>query len=282
MRLPLVLLSALAAFAQGFDQPWDKAPPHIDNALRERVSFFFDMNRAGQYRRADTVVHEESKDAFFEAERLRFRAYRIVKVNYSEGFTKASVVVDLDMEHHFPGFKTMDVNRPFVSTWKADAAGVWWWHVDRDSPQWPFSATGPAATPSAQKPSITDLIEREGMKFDDLRAKISVDRDSIELKSHEQSSGEFVITNRFEGPIELSMQADDFDGVFYRLEKTRIEPGGTARLTVTCKPLHAAKKPDLRVTLRAEPLGRSFPLTVRFAYPPFDGRESGAKASVPK
>lgn len=283
MRFPAGLLCAASLLGQGFDQPWDKAPPHIDKALRERVSFFFDMHQSGQFRRADSVVHEDSKDAFFEAERLRFRSYKIVKINYSDEFRKASAVIDLDMEHHFPGFKTMDVNRAFVSTWKADSAGVWWWYVDRGArPEWPFNPNGPTAGGVSQQRSITELIEREGIKFDEIRSKVSVDRDSIELKSHEASSGEFIITNRFEGPVEISMQADDFDGVSYRLESSKIEPGTSTTLRVSCKPLHAAKKPDLRVILSVQPLGKVIPLTVRFAYPPFNETESGSKARVAK
>ena len=131
-RLPcLVVFAAAAAFGQagtGFGgQVFRKAPPHIDEALKARIDTFYNLHMEGKFRQADAIVHEDSKDIFFEAEKVRMRGFKLVTINYEDDFNRAKVVVDLDTEFYFVGFGKMDVHRPLTSTWKRDSGGSWWW-----------------------------------------------------------------------------------------------------------------------------------------------------------
>ena len=57
-----MIVSAL--LAQSPEELFEKAPPHVDQTLRERVKIFYQAHVDGKFRVADTVVHEDSKDAF--------------------------------------------------------------------------------------------------------------------------------------------------------------------------------------------------------------------------
>ncbi len=267
-------VASLAQDAGGFGKLFSKAPPHIDDALRAKVQSFYDLHMQGKFRQADALVHEDSKDIFFEAEKVRMRGFKLVNINYEDDFNRAKVVVDLDTEFYFVGFGKMDVHRPLTSTWKRDEQGNWWWYVEktstRDSP-FGLQTPGPKTEgrTAGEPPSdLSKLMDTQGIKVKDLFNKVTVDKTSIELLSHAPSSGEFTIKNNFEGPVDLFMQADDFEGVVFNLENAKIEAGAEIKLKVTSRPKSPAKKPDLRVLLRAEPIGRTFTLMVNFAYPP--------------
>ena len=48
---------------------FEKAPPEVDNALRERVSKFFQAHVDGKFRLAEEVIAEDSKDFFYNMEK---------------------------------------------------------------------------------------------------------------------------------------------------------------------------------------------------------------------
>ena len=77
----LAALLSTAALAQGPADLFQKAPPEMDQALRERVAAFLQAHVDGKFRLADQYVADESKDAFFEAHKRRYRDFEIVKVS---------------------------------------------------------------------------------------------------------------------------------------------------------------------------------------------------------
>ncbi|MBM3734428.1 MAG: hypothetical protein FJW39_01460 [Acidobacteria bacterium] len=278
--LSVALAVAAVSWGQeGFGSLFTKAPKHIDDALRERVNFFYERQMAGKSRQADAAVHEDSKDLFFEAPKLQMRSFKIVSINYEENYQRAKVVIDMDTDFHFVGFGTMKVNRPAGSTWKFDQ-GQWWWFVEnsssKDSP-WGLLSPGPGQAQA----DFNKYISSNEMTVDKLRSKVKVDKDKIELPSDRDAAAEVIITNDFDGPVTVSMQADDFGGVVINLEGSRIERGQTAKLTVTSRPVGPAKKPDLRVLLIVEPIGKHIPILVTFAYPQFNEPKPGTVVPVP-
>jgi hypothetical protein len=66
--------------AQGQVDLFQKAPPEVDEALRARVTKFYQAHVDGKYRLADEVVAEDSKDAFFEARKPRYRKFELSRI----------------------------------------------------------------------------------------------------------------------------------------------------------------------------------------------------------
>ena len=118
-------LLALAALcpAQGLRGLFDKATPHVDEALRKRISLFYQSQCDRKYRLADQAVHDDSKDVYFDAEKLTCRSFKISGITYEQNFTRARVVVDVDTDMAVPGFEKMQVHRPVPSTWKGRGGG---------------------------------------------------------------------------------------------------------------------------------------------------------------
>src|SRR5688572_6406856 len=86
------------AFGQGTPTDvFQKAPPHIDTALRARVSQFLQAHVDGKYRVANELVAEESKDFYFAMEKRRFLSFEILRIDYTENFTKATVVAMVEV-----------------------------------------------------------------------------------------------------------------------------------------------------------------------------------------
>jgi hypothetical protein len=70
------------------------APPReLDAALRDRVQKFFQAHVDGKFRAADQYVAEESKDAFFSADKPRYLSFELASITYSDQFTRATALV---------------------------------------------------------------------------------------------------------------------------------------------------------------------------------------------
>src|SRR4051794_9122395 len=88
--LPLFLVcSLLPAQTPNLDKP----PQDVDDALRARITKFYDLHVASKFRQAEQLVAEESKDDFYVLSKPELKAFKIGNIEYSEKFTKAKVVI---------------------------------------------------------------------------------------------------------------------------------------------------------------------------------------------
>ena len=81
---------------------FEKAPPQVDEALRQNVAKFYQAHVDGKFRNAEAVIAEDSKDTFYNLEKQRYFSFEIVRINYSENFTKAAVVTGVEVEWRTP------------------------------------------------------------------------------------------------------------------------------------------------------------------------------------
>src|SRR6185437_7292443 len=83
------LLLACACAAQD-----SKPPAEVDAALRERVDQFFRYHVSAQFRKAEALTAEDSKDFFYNAPKPHYLSYGgIQTIRYSDNFTHAYVTV---------------------------------------------------------------------------------------------------------------------------------------------------------------------------------------------
>jgi hypothetical protein len=268
-RAFLMGIVPVLAFGQagGFGDLFEKAPPEVEQALRTRVDVFYQAHKDGKFRLADGVVHDEAKDIFFAAEKVRFKEYKIVSFHWEENYTKARVVVDIDTDFFFPGFGKMPVHRPLVSFWKTDG-GQWWWYVPDSVKQTPFGEMKSGDTAGQPSDALSEAYDKGKMSPQQLFAMVQADKKEVTLSSHEPSQAEVVIVSKFPGPVKLRMDALDMPGLTATLEKTSLETGESAKVSFAFKPASKAKKNDLRAQIHVEPLGKIIPIELKFAYPP--------------
>ena len=258
-----ILAFACAVFGQAPSDLFEKAPPAVDEALRARVAKFYQAHVDGKFRAADQMVAEDSKDAFFAADKTRYRGFEIAKIAYSDQFTRARVVTACDSEF-VSMIGRIPVKLPLTTLWKLEN-GEWFWYIEPRSGgvDTPFGKMesgqgGGGGSPfPAKMPDVATIMKQ-----------VKVDRSEVRLSSFEPASAEVTVFNQMPGSISLSLSFNGFPGFKARLDRTDLASGESAKILLECKPEDQRPKPTLTLQLLVEPTSRVIPIRVLFAVPP--------------
>lgn len=262
-------------FAQGIEI-FESAPPQVDQALRSRVTQFYQFHVEGKFRQADALVHEESKDAFFVAEKLKLKSFEIKHIKYEENFTQARVTTVVPVDLDLPGFGTMkDVPRPLVSFWKLDG-GQWWW---RTIPYDPCKGIESGSITLHKKKCVDGkVVEDEssspadvtskGVSIKELQSMVQASGNSISLPSHLPAREGVRITNNFPGPVTLQVLYEQMPGLEVRVDSDKIESGGSTTLVIDHKPVSPTFKPEMLIRVLVQPTAQVIPIKLQFQVPP--------------
>src|SRR5258708_26599532 len=120
--------ATVCASAQDAKSLLNSAPPAVEKELRERVTAFYQCFVEQKFRTADQYVAEDTKDAFFAQEKHKMRDFEIVKIDWADGFQKASVVTAVGTEIRIRG-NVVDAKAPLATRWKLEQ-GKWVYYVD--------------------------------------------------------------------------------------------------------------------------------------------------------
>lgn len=257
-----------------------KAPPDVDEALRARVEKFYNAHITGKYREAIPLVAEEAQDDFLAAGKSTYKACEISKINYTENFTKASVVTACKGEFRWRT-ERMPATMPLSSNWKLVDGQWYWYHVKRDVIETPFgiSSVTPdvAGTQGPQSPKNNSLPADPVAAAREILSKVSIDKKDIELKGYETSRDEVHITNNMPGPIHVSVNSPGTTGLTIKLDKPDIPAGETGTILFSysvedakavCHDCFKPVKPSITADIRVEPTAQTFAVKVDFAIPP--------------
>lgn len=260
----LLLYGCLAfagtVFAQ--DDPLKRleaAPPAIDSALRERVQSFYQAFVDAKFRRADEVVHEDSKDFFFTARKQQYKAFSITSITYRNNFQEAEVMTLVDADMPTPMTGPMPMKLPMTTQWKMDQ-GKWWWYVKEEVINTPFGQykRDPNA-PVTQKPPT----EGERLNPFAQAAQMKVQPSPVILEQGNSWKAVAKLANTLSGSVALEMElAPEVRGLDARLSKSSLGAGEATEITVEYQPAtgEAAKSATLHVVVK--PLGRKIPVQV--------------------
>lgn len=225
-RTLIVVVFAAAAFAQNPADLFNRAPSDVDTALRARITEFFHFHVTGEYRKAEELVAEDTKDYFYANNKPRYLSFEIGKIEYSDGYTKAKALVTVKMAVMFPGFNGKVMEIPSPSYWKL-IDGKWYWYLDKAMMNAsPFGEMKPGP-PSVEAQAAT--MPMIPASLDELFAQVKVDKQTVAVKPG--SAGQIVITNGMVGPIDLSVQSK-LEGIQASFDHAEIKPGEKATLTV--------------------------------------------------
>ena len=280
-KLSLFVIAGALAFGQDGSDVFDKAPPPIDEALRARVDQFFHAYTTGKFREAYPLVAEDSQDAFLGASKNQFKSCEILKINYSENFTKAVVVESCKGEWNFHG-QTIGTSFPITGNWKVSDGQWYWYYVKPTSMLSPFSPTGFATiSPDSQAggaPAATPVLPANPLdSARSILSKVRVDKTAIKLKGYETSKDELHLTNDMPGEISLSIDPVAFPGFKITPGKTELQANEQTTIvfeyrlddaSIECGECAKRVKSTLTAQLHIQPTGQVFPITVTFAIPP--------------
>ena len=243
---------------------FSKAPPDVDEALRARVSKFFQAQVEGKFRQAERYVAEESRDAFYEMKKTKYPKYEIRTINYSDNFTQAMVLVLVETFMPLPGFEGKPVPMPLKTTWKI-VDGEWYWYMDPAAAKLtPFGqmTPGPPMDPNA-KPGAPGSIPQAN-DAQALLHGLQVDKRTVLLKSKEASSDRITFVNGLPATVSLRLNPVEFPGLEIKFEPVQMKRGEKAVAFFHFEPKGAAPPAALRIYIVVDPLNYVIPVGVNF------------------
>lgn len=255
LRLSVFALFAAVLSAQDPSELFHKPPADVDQALRARVSEFFELHVKGDFRHAEALVAEDTKDYFYDNNKPRYLSFEISKIKYNDDFTRAQVTVMCEQYVRFPGFPVTPMKVPTPSTWKIEN-GKWVWYVDQT--QLTASPLGLKSAPDAANhpaPSGRAALPQVIPTMDQFYAAFKADKDSVTLQGDDTE--QVVISNGSPGPMTVQI-VGAVAGIEAKLDQTQVKAGEKAVLS-----LHAT--PDAKsgtVKVRIDPVGKVIPIQV--------------------
>ena len=228
-RFILLAIFATGSFAQNADDPFNKPPADVEQALRARVTTFFDLHVKGEFRKAEALVAEDTKDLYYSSNKTQYVSFEIRSIDYSEGYTRAKVTVLTEQYIMLPGFMGKPMKIPIPSNWKL-VDGTWYWYVDPESLRLTPFGTKMNPGPPKQSGTATGAIPAIPTTVPDfIYQQVKADKASLSLQAGD--SDQVTITNSAPGPMNISLTGT-VPGVEVKLDRTVLNAGEKAVLTV--------------------------------------------------
>ena len=254
LRLILLAILATGSFAQTGGNVFNKPPADVDQALRARITEFFDLHVTGEFRKAEALVADDTKDLYYSSDKSKYLSFEIGRIEYSDNFTRAKATVLCEQYIMLPGFLGKPMKIPIPSAWKL-VDGTWYWYVDPDSTRMtPFgkmnAGAGQESTSTPRSiPAIPTTVP------DYIYKQVKADKASVALKAGE--SDQVTITNSAPGAMNISLMGS-VPGVEVKLDRTVLNTGEKAVLTMRAG---ADAKPGV-LSIQVEQTNQVIPIQV--------------------
>jgi hypothetical protein len=249
---PFALATTLAC-AQSAADLFNKPPASVDQALRARIAEFYDLHTKGDFRKAESLVAEDTKDFFYNHDKPRYLGFEISRITYSDNFTRAKATVLCEQRVVLPGFADKPVKIPAPSYWKVEN-GQWYWYVDQtELNRTPFGTMkgGPASGPV----NLPAAIPTDISQVDWLFKQVKADRQAVTLEPG--SSGQITIANGAPGRIKLAIEGH-LAGIQAKLDHSELERDQKAVLTLEASSGAASGT----LAVRVEPIAQVIQIAV--------------------
>jgi len=252
-------LACLPLFAQ------EKPPAEVDEALRGRISKFYQAHVDGKFRSAEQFVAEDSKDFFFEMEKQRYLSFQEPQITYSDGFTKAKVITVVKAERRIARLGNVVATPPIPSTWKLENGQWYWCHIAEKFVDTPF---GRIAIPDEKDVERERKIaEFKKVSPAELVSQVKVSGSAVALSSYEPASGVLTVTNNLPGQVTVDVSFPPIEGLTISVDKKILKAGESAKVLFDSKPMSSNPKGTITGNILVQPLNQTFPVTVTFAVP---------------
>jgi hypothetical protein len=225
------------------------------------------------------LVADDSQDAFLESSKDTYKSCALVKIRYSENFTRASVLEACKGEWHWHG-QLIPTQFPLTSNWRV-IDGKWFWtYVKPTFVPNPFSPTGFIRIPdekeihaSEAKQAIPPMPANPVMFARGILAKVTVEPSTVTLRTSESSHAEVRVRNAMPGTISLSVDNLPQPGLKITPAKTQLNANEEVVVAfdyrvddaaIACsdcaKRLHGTATAQLRI----QPTNQVLPVTIVF------------------
>lgn len=283
MRTLLILLALAApAWPQTALEQFRKAPPTVDQALRDRVTQFYQLHMEKKWRKVSDLVDEESQDAFIAQIKRNPLSFQINEIQYNDNYTRAKVMTLIEEERLIATGGISRMKLPVQTEWRM-VEGQWMNTIVKlPCRPTPFGPCNPEdadrkgeASPDLKKQveeamrlaAAGQLAGADQIGFGD-ETTIRIDPKQLALAPQ---TAEFTFQNPMDGWLSLSLAKTSAKEVTVAFADEKVPPQGKAKVRVTLPKGFAP--PDGFVILRVgvSPLNRGFDLRVTMAPAPSTG-----------
>jgi len=261
--LALILFSSLWAQTPG--NVFEKAPPGVDDALRDRITKFYQAHVDKKFRQADQYVAEDSKDTFFAANKPACLAFSINKIVYSENFTKATVTVFCKQRVMAPGFPATPMDVPLPDTWKVEN-GQWYWYLDLSAGrETPFGRWKPGPEGASEAAPDIAAALAAAPTVESVQKSVQADKQVVQLNAKQHSTDQVIISNKMLGAVEVHFVKGPVPpGLKVTLDRTELKGGEQATVAFRFQPGDQAPPKQAQVGLSVEPTNQLIQIGVEF------------------
>jgi hypothetical protein len=275
-------LVSTVALAQPAPQPTFQAPPEVEQALRARVTEFYQLHVESNFQKAWSLVAEDTKAYYFGAQKNTFESFRITGVRFTnKECTKAMVDLETRQKMLRREFQGVIVPTPATTLWKIED-GKWVWYRDpEDNHLTPMgtsdlSKVNPAGGDKAKAEQLAQLTSPEEIqrRARDILKQSGVDKQEVMLAADKPSSAEVTFHNGQQGTIKLMLDPGaELAGFAATLDKVDVGPSQDAVVKISyAPPSGSGAKPqpmpqERQVRLILQPFNQVFAIKVKFGGP---------------
>jgi hypothetical protein len=277
-----LLLCGFAVFCQDPAQPSETAPPEVDQALRARITKFYDAFIAGKFKEAYALVADESQDKFFELDKNQYKSCEVDAIQYSEHLTKAAVTTKCKGEWRLQG-RVFPMTFPVRSNWELED-GQWYWHYVRPTMvQSPFSPSGWVPVPPENKDGSAPILPKDiGAVAQGILTKVAVDKSSVRFALNQASQDAVHLRNDMPGEVRVKIQDPAFPGLKITLGQNKLQAHEQTTIVFEWSPGAAKTTGNVSVPVLIEPTNQLFPITVSIDNTPSGGNVPASQGAAPQ
>jgi len=259
------LLSVVALQSQTPPTSPEQPPQAVDEALRARVTKFYDDHVSRKYRLAEEFITEESKDDYYVLSKPEILAFKIGTIEYSEKFTKAKVTIIGKMPFPMPMTATRYMDMPFASYWKIEN-GLWCWYFNREAARHtPFGDVKDPVGDNVRR-DATSLPAGPRVTIAELQSGVKIEQTNIDVVVGKPHSVKLV--NTLPGPVSLSinyaLMPISKTGIAAEFDKKDLKGNESSILTIGADPRMHDGNYTLRITV--SPTHQIIDLTVHISH----------------
>ena len=230
-RIAIGALLAAACFAQTAPAEALKPPADVDQALRARINEFYGLLLKKEFRKAEVLIADDTKDYYYGIGKPDFTKYELLEIHYTDNFTRAIAITQCAQKVEQPGFPLGEWNLKIPSLWKYEN-GNWYWYVNQDVVVTPVGIVQKAEASkgaAVSGPAIAGGIPKEFAKTPDFAmGKVAADKKTVTLEGDQAEK--VTIVNGSAGQIRLSMPKQL--GLDLQLAPAALSAGEKAVLTL--------------------------------------------------
>jgi hypothetical protein len=258
-----------------------QAPPDVDQDLRARVNGFYQnfLDTSFAPRKGEPFVAEDTKDYYYNAAKEKYQSFHIEKINYSDNFTQATVIV-VGKTTTSLGGQTVVVEFPKETHWKLENGKWCWTFHQEDYAVTPMGVgaknpptTGEAGGLKPPKDTSPAAIRTAGLSVLE-QQPMGVDKGMFTVDPAAPWSQKVTFTNGADGEVQVGLDGPVVRGMKANIDKITVPGHGKATISFAYDPTDKSGAKDVWepkgiIVFRviAAPFNRIYPISLNFIGP---------------